>query len=98
MGRYASHKGHVILPIGDGWYVPDFQDPTEGPLTVQAAKRLIDSREAAGEPPRELSEVTWDAAIVGTTGQGIGINVGQAASAIGLGRGDPVRVTLRKKE
>lgn len=97
MGRFPSHKGHVILPVGEGWYVPDFQDPSEGPVTVQAAKRLIDSREAAGEPPREPSEVAWDAAIVGTTGQGIGINVGQAAAVIKAGRGDTVRVILKKK-
>lgn len=98
MGRYASHKGHVILPLGDGWTVPDYMEPDEEPVTVQTAKYIIDQRERDGEPPRELMSVTFDAPIVGTSGPGIGINVGQAASALGVGRGDRVRVTMRRLE
>lgn len=98
MGRYASHKGHVILPLGDGWTVPDYMDPSDEPVTVQTAKWIIDQRERDGEPPRELASVTFDAPIVGTSGSGIGINVGQAASALGVGRGDRVRVTMRRLE
>lgn len=98
MGRYASHKGHVILPLGDGWTVPDFMDPTEPPVSVTIAKYIIDQREFEGEEPRELTSVTFDAPIVGTSGPGIGINVGQAASALGVGRGDRVRITMRRIE
>lgn len=96
MGRYASHKGHVILPLGDGWTVPDYMDPSEEPVAVKTAKSIIDAKEREGIPPRELSEVVFDANIVGTTGPGIGINVGQAATALGLGKGDRVRVIMRR--
>ena len=98
MGRYASHKGHVILPLGDGWTVPDYMYPYEEPVTVQMAKWIIDQREKDEEPTRELKSVTFDAPIVGTSGPGIGINVGQAASALGVERGDRVRITMRRLE
>lgn len=98
MGRYASHKGHVILPLGDGWTVPDFMDPSEPPVSVVMAKHIIDLREHEGTEPREPASVTFDAPIVATSGPGIGINVGQAASALHVGRGDRVRVTMRRIE
>lgn len=99
MGRYASHKGHVILPLGDGWTVPDYMNPIlDRPVTIPAAKKLIDDREEDGLPPWDIESVTFDATIVGTTGKGIGINVGQAASAIKVGRGDRVRVTMERLE
>lgn len=98
MGHYASHNGHVILPLGDGWTVPDYMDPSEKPVTVQMAKHIIKLNEYEGTPLRDLSEVTFDAPIVGTSGPGIGINVGQAASVLGVRRGDRVRITMRRLE
>lgn len=96
MSRYPSHMGHVILPIGDGWYVPDYQDLSEGPLTIVTAKRLIEARESHGEPRRDVSEVTWDTSIVYTTGGRRGVNVGEAAAVLGIDKGSPVRVTLKR--
>ena len=98
MSRYPSHKGHVILPLGDGWTVPDYMDPSEEPVTVQVAKWMIDQRESDGEPPRDAEEVTWDTTIVQTAKDRRGVNVGQAADVIGAARGDRVRITLRRLE
>lgn len=98
MSRYPSHMGHAILPIGDGWYVPDYQDPSEGPLGLTQAKRLIEARESDGEPRRRLEAVTWDTSIVETAKDRRGVNMGEATAVLGLDRGDKVRVTLRRLE
>ncbi len=88
--------GHAILPIGEGWYVPDYQDPSEGPVGLTQAKRLIEDRESHGEPRRDVSEVTWDTTIVHTTGGRSGVNVGEAAAVLGIDKGAPVRITMRR--
>ncbi len=98
MSRYPSHKGHTILPLDGGWYVPDYQDPSEGPLSIVAAKRLIDPRESDGEPRRDAEEVTWDTSIVSGSGPALVVHVAQAADVIGAVRGDRVRVTMRRLE
>lgn len=98
MGRYPSHKGHVILPLDGGWYVPDYMEPTEEPVTVRVAKWMIDQRESDGEPRRDVSEVTWDTSIVSGSGPALVVHVAQAADVIGAVRGDRVRITMRRIE
>ena len=98
MGRFPSHKGHLILPRDGGWYVPDYMDVDDLPVSLVAAKRLVDRCEASGESRREPSEVAWDAPIVSGSAPGYVIYVAQAASVIGVGRGDEVRVSMGRKD
>lgn len=96
MGRFPSHKGHLILPRDGGWYVPDFMGLDELPVSIVAAKRLVDRCEASGEAPRRPSEVAWDTGIVSGSGPALVVHVAQASAVIGVGRGDEVRVTMRR--
>lgn len=97
MTRYPYHRGHVILPRGEGWHVPDFMPEDAGPVGILQARRLIDEKEDAGEPVLSPSSVTWDTTmgVQGSHGH-LTIHCGQAAGPAGLSRGDRVRVTIRR--
>lgn len=96
MSRYTSHRGHLILPLGGGFTVPDYMGPEDPPLGPTEARRLIDRREAEGDPGRRAEAVTLDGAVIYVTNTRKGVSLGEALSYLGLDRGDPVRVTLRR--
>lgn len=98
MGRFLSHRGHVLLPVGEGYVVPDYMHPDELPVGPVQAKKLIDEKEKAGAPVLSPRSVTWDAPISAVSPVALAVFVGQAASTIGAGRGETVRVTLEKLE
>lgn len=89
----------MILPRGEGWHVPDFMPEAAAPVGILQARRLIDEREDAGEPPLSPSSVTWDTTMGTQGGHGhLAVHCGQAAGPAGLSRGDRVRVTIRRLE
>ena len=98
MGRFLSHRGHILFPVGDGYVVPDIMRPDELPMGPVQAKKLIEEREEAGAPVLSPRSVTWDAPISAVSPVALAVFVGQAASVIGVGRGETVRITLERLE
>ncbi len=98
MPRSPYHRGHVILRRGDGWHVPDYMPEDSPPVGLTQARRLIDAAEESGAPPLRPDSVTWDARISSSTSHNLAVHATEAAPVIGVGRGDPVRVTIRRLE
>lgn len=99
MTRYPSRAGHVILPRGEGWHVPDFMPEGAEPVTIAAAKEIIDRAVESGQAPLEPSSVTWDTTLTAQGSHGhVVVHCAQAAPPAGLSRGDRVRVTIRRIE
>lgn len=79
--------------------MPDYMPEDADGIGLTQAKRLIDEKEDAGEPVLSPSSVTWDTNMGTQGGHGhLTIHCGQAGPAAGLERGDPVRVTIRRRE
>lgn len=98
MPRSPYHRGHVILRRGAGWTVPDYMPENAEPIGILQARRLIESMEADGAPALRPESVTWDTAISAPSKVNLAVYVTEALPPLGCGRGDPVRVTIRRLE
>ena len=88
------HAGYVLLPLGGGLVCPSLG--ITDPMPETAIRREINRRIGSGESVQSPESVTWDSSIVSGSGSAAVVHVGAAAAVIGLGRHEPVRITITR--